>query len=242
MAAACASSSIATTPVSDVASSAVSEDEDVLKDEFIPREYQVELFEAAVKENTIVCLGTGTGKTFIAVMLIKEYGAAVRVPFEGGKHTFFLVPTVPLVVQQQKAVACQTDLRVGGYVGDMNVDNWSKVQQVPANVFKVIIHHGFLRLSRVNLLILDECHRAGKQHTYRKVMRCMDVLEPHDQPRVLGLTALVINSKATEHQVERKVRQLEMALHSRVLTVSNQESMARCMSLFFNCSSATGLC
>lgn len=239
MAAACASSSIATTPVSDAPSAVVSEDEDVPKDEFVPREYQVELFEAAVKENTIVCLGTGTGKTFIAVMLIKEYEAAVRVPFEeGGKRTFFLVPTVPLVVQQQKAVACQTDLRVGGYVGDMNVDNWSRehweeefrksqVLVMTPDVFKVIIHHGFLRLSRVNLLILDECHRAVKQHTYREVMRCMDVLEPHDRPRVLGLTASVINSKATEHQVERKVHELEMALHSRVLTVSNQQSMAQ---------------
>nr|XP_037274583.1 endoribonuclease Dicer-like [Rhipicephalus microplus] len=212
---------------------------DVPKDEFIPREYQVELFEAAVKENTIVCLGTGTGKTFIAVMLIKEYEASVRIPFEeGGKRTFFLVPTVPLVVQQQKAIKCQTDLRVGGYVGDMNVDNWNKkrwekefvesqVLVMTPDVFKLIIHHGFLKMSRVNLLILDECHRAVKQHTYREVMRCMDVLEPHERPRVLGLTASVINSKATEHQVERKVHDLEMALHSRVLTVSNQQSMAR---------------
>ncbi|KAL3188582.1 hypothetical protein MRX96_022587 [Rhipicephalus microplus] len=221
---------------SDVPSSTVP---DVPKDEFIPREYQVELFEAAVKENTIVCLGTGTGKTFIAVMLIKEYEASVRIPFEeGGKRTFFLVPTVPLVVQQQKAIKCQTDLRVGGYVGDMNVDNWNKkrwekefvesqVLVMTPDVFKLIIHHGFLKMSRVNLLILDECHRAVKQHTYREVMRCMDVLEPHERPRVLGLTASVINSKATEHQVERKVHDLEMALHSRVLTVSNQQSMAR---------------
>lgn len=224
---------------SDIPSSTVPDDEDVPKDEFIPREYQVELFEAAVKENTIVCLGTGTGKTFIAVMLIKEYEASIRIPFEeGGKRTFFLVPTVPLVVQQQKAIKCQTDLRVGGYVGDMNVDNWNKerwekefvesqVLVMTPDVFKVIIHHGFLKLSRVNLLILDECHRAVKQHTYREVMRCMDVLEPHERPRVLGLTASVINSKATEHQVERKVHDLEMALHSRVLTVSNQQSMAR---------------
>ncbi|KAL1418945.1 hypothetical protein MTO96_005486 [Rhipicephalus appendiculatus] len=252
---------------SDVPSSTVPDDEDVPKDEFIPKRISaffvlfdvfvsfedaskaplshcnevvvVELFEAAVKENTIVCLGTGTGKTFIAVMLIKEYEASIRIPFEeGGKRTFFLVPTVPLVVQQQKAIKCQTDLRVGGYVGDMNVDNWNKerwekefvesqVLVMTPDVFKVIIHHGFLKMSRVNLLILDECHRAVKQHTYREVMRCMDVLEPHERPRVLGLTASVINSKATEHQVERKVHDLEMALHSRVLTVSNQQSMAR---------------
>ncbi|XP_077537077.1 endoribonuclease Dicer-S-like isoform X2 [Haemaphysalis longicornis] len=215
------------------------EEENVPRDEFTPREYQVELFEAARKENIIVCLGTGTGKTFIAVMLIREYDAAVRVPFEeGGKRTFFLVPTVPLVVQQQKAIKDQTDLRVGGYVGDMNVDNWSaehwnaefvqsQVLVMTPDVFRLIIQHGFLALSRVNLLVLDECHRAVKQHTYREIMRCMDVVPQEDRPRILGLTASVLNSKAKEREVERRIRDLEAALSARVLTVSNQQSMAR---------------
>lgn len=215
------------------------EEENVPRDEFTPREYQVELFEAARKENVIVCLGTGTGKTFIAVMLIREYDAAVRVPFEeGGKRTFFLVPTVPLVVQQQKAIKDQMDLRVGGYVGDMNVDNWSaehwnaefvqsQVLVMTPDVFRLIIQHGFLALSRVNLLVLDECHRAVKQHTYREVMRCMDVVPLKDRPRILGLTASVLNSKAKEREVERRIRDLEAALSARVLTVSNQQSMAR---------------
>lgn len=37
-----------------------------------PREYQMELFEKAKKENIIAVLDTGSGKTLIAVMLIKE--------------------------------------------------------------------------------------------------------------------------------------------------------------------------
>lgn len=215
------------------------EEENVPKEEFTPKEYQVELFEAARKENIIVCLGTGTGKTFIAVMLIREYDAAVRIPFEeGGKRTFFLVPTVPLVVQQQKAIKDQTDLHVGGYVGDMGVDNWSadhwntefvksQVLVMTPDVFRLIIQHGFLALSRVNLLVLDECHRAVKQHTYREVMRCMDVVPAADRPRILGLTASVLNSKAKEREVERRIRDLEAALSARVLTVSNQQSMSR---------------
>lgn len=212
---------------------------DVPKDDFMAREYQVELFEGAKEANTIVCLGTGTGKTFIAVMLIRELEREIRVPFEeGGKRTFFLVPTVPLVVQQQKAIQAHTSLRIGGYIGDMNVDNWdatrwhkefvnSEVLVMTPDIFKIILHHGFLPLSRVNLLIFDECHRAVKNHTYREIMRCMDVVEQHLCPRVLGLTASVINSKATEVQVERKMHSLEMAMRSRVLTVSDQTSMSR---------------
>ena len=59
-----------------------------------PRPYQVELLERAKERNTIVCLGTGTGKTFISVMLIKEMAHQVRETFKnGGKRTFFLVNT-----------------------------------------------------------------------------------------------------------------------------------------------------
>ena len=59
-----------------------------------PREYQLELLEAAKKQNIIVCLGTGTGKTFISVKFI-EYLArkddTMRPFSEGAKRTFFLV-------------------------------------------------------------------------------------------------------------------------------------------------------
>ena len=58
------------------------------------RPYQVELLERAKERNTIVCLGTGTGKTFISVMLIKEMAHQVRETFQNrGKRTFFLVNT-----------------------------------------------------------------------------------------------------------------------------------------------------
>lgn len=39
---------------------------------------QVELLEKARRQNSIVFLGTGAGKTFIAAMLIKEFGHQIR--------------------------------------------------------------------------------------------------------------------------------------------------------------------
>lgn len=58
------------------------------------REYQLELLDAAIKRNIIICLGTGTGKTFISIKLI-EYCSRkddIQRSFsEGAKRTFFLV-------------------------------------------------------------------------------------------------------------------------------------------------------
>lgn len=45
--------------------------------DFEPRPYQIYLFEKAVEENTIIYLPTGTGKTYIAVLLIKHMSSHV---------------------------------------------------------------------------------------------------------------------------------------------------------------------
>jgi endoribonuclease Dicer len=50
--------------------------------------------EQAKNENLVICLPTGSGKTYIAVMLIKEMAHAVRRRVDdGGKRTVFLVKT-----------------------------------------------------------------------------------------------------------------------------------------------------
>ncbi|KAI2572668.1 dicer 1, ribonuclease III, partial [Homo sapiens] len=55
---------------------------------YTPRKYQVELLEAALDHNTIVCLNTGSGKTFIAVLLTKELSYQIRGDFSrNGKRT-----------------------------------------------------------------------------------------------------------------------------------------------------------
>ena len=53
--------------------------------------HQVELLDAALQRNTIVCLGASTGKTFIATLLIKELTYQVMPPLN--KQTVFLVET-----------------------------------------------------------------------------------------------------------------------------------------------------
>nr|CAD1820290.1 unnamed protein product [Ananas comosus var. bracteatus] len=61
------------------------------------RSYQLEALERAVRQNTIVFLETGSGKTLIAVMLLRAYAHAIRKPSR--RIAIFLVPTVVLVSQ-----------------------------------------------------------------------------------------------------------------------------------------------
>ncbi|KAL6203231.1 hypothetical protein ACLB2K_026934 [Fragaria x ananassa] len=61
--------------------------------------YQLEALDAAIKHNTIVFLETGSGKTLIAIMLLRSYSHMFRKP--SPFISIFLVPQVPLVKQLQ---------------------------------------------------------------------------------------------------------------------------------------------
>ena len=69
--------------------------EDVASPTAFPlRKYQVELLEHALRANTIVCLGTGAGKTFIAIMAAKELAHTTTKSIrDGGKRILFIVPS-----------------------------------------------------------------------------------------------------------------------------------------------------
>ncbi|XP_070576462.1 endoribonuclease Dicer-like [Ptychodera flava] len=200
---------------------------------FTPRAYQVELLERALEKNTVVCLQTGGGKTFIAVMLIKELAHHIRKEFqEDGKRTFFLVNTVPLVAQQAGVIRTHTDLSVGEYVGAMGVDFWKgekwneefskhQVLVMTCQIFLDILLHGFLAMSRVNLLIFDECHRAVKNHAYREIMKLYDVCPKEEYPRVLGLTAAILNGKCDPAKLECRLRDLEKTMRGTAETATD---------------------
>ncbi|VDO55760.1 unnamed protein product [Onchocerca flexuosa] len=157
---------------------------DVDKNFFTPRDYQVELLDKACKRNIIVPLGTGSGKTFIAVLLIKEYTAKLVVPWKsGGKRAFFLVDKVSLVEQQAAHIEHHTTLNVGKMHGHLNQDIWSEpakfdafialheVTVLTAQIFLDLLDHGFFNMSRAAIIIFDECHHVlGSKHPYRLIM------------------------------------------------------------------------
>ena len=80
-----------------------------------------------------------------------------------GYFSYFDLLSVPLVEQQAKVIEMHTNLTVGHYVGEMGVDKWSNnkwykefdknhVLVMTAQIFLDILRHGFLALSKVNLI------------------------------------------------------------------------------------------
>jgi endoribonuclease Dicer len=63
------------------------------EDKFTPRNYQVELMETAVENNTIIYLPTGAGKTFIAIMVLKRLSE----PLSRYSYIFFFFCITPYI-------------------------------------------------------------------------------------------------------------------------------------------------
>ena len=107
--------------------------------ELAARPYQNELLEKAKKGNTIVYLGTGSGKTYIATMLIMD----LRPQLVAGRKAVFLVSSVALVDQQARHIRQTTGLSVGSYCGADGVDAWSPEkwrEEVEGHQVLVLVH------------------------------------------------------------------------------------------------------
>ncbi|KAG1358938.1 putative endoribonuclease Dicer [Cocos nucifera] len=171
----------------------------------IARKYQLELCRKAVEENIIVYLGTGCGKTHIAVLLMYELGHLIRKPSKN--VCVFLAPTIPLVRQQAVVIENSTDFKVRCYYGGhrhlKDHDEWNKeIDQCEVLVMtpQILLHnlrHCFIKMDLIALLIFDECHhaQAKKRHPYAQIMKEFYKTDAIKSPRIFGMTASPIIGK-----------------------------------------------
>uniref|UniRef100_H3CIQ1 ribonuclease III n=1 Tax=Tetraodon nigroviridis TaxID=99883 RepID=H3CIQ1_TETNG len=198
---------------------------------YTPRKYQVELLEAALEHNTIVCLNSGSGKTFIAVLLTKELSHQIRGPYSGtAKRTVFLVNTAASVVEQAAAVRTHSDLQVGEYSDSERTTTWTdqhwsreiaenQVLVMTCHIFLYILTRKILRLSKINLVVFDDCHLAIADHPYCEIMKYFEGIA--SSPRILGLTASILNGKCDPSDLEEKIQNLERTLKSNAETATD---------------------
>ncbi|KAG5600284.1 hypothetical protein H5410_031654 [Solanum commersonii] len=205
------------------------------------RSYQLEALETALKQNTIVYLETGSGKTLIAIMLLRSYAYLLRKP--SPYIAVFLVPTVVLVTQQGDSLMMHTNLKVGKYWGEMGVDYWDAAtwqQQVDAHEVLVMtpaillaaLRHSFIQINMIKVIIFDECHNAQGKHPYASIMMEFYHRQLNHQgsqlPRMFGMTASPIKSKgsSTADSYWQKIRDLENLMNSKVHTCGSESVLA----------------
>lgn len=203
----------------------------------IARKYQLDLCKKALEENIVVYLGTGCGKTHIAVLLIYEMGHLIRKPQKD--ICVFLAPTVALVQQQARVVEKSIDFKVGVYYGNSKRlkrhEDWVKeTEQYEILVMtpQLLLHnlcHCFLKIESIALLIFDECHHAQVQssHPYAEIMKLFYKPDLGKVPRVFGMTASPVVGKGTSDGVNlpKAINSLENLLNAKVYSVENEQEL-----------------
>lgn len=156
-----------------------------------PREYQIRILESCKKENCLVVLPTGLGKTLIALMLAIE-----RMKSFPGEKVVFLAPTKPLAEQHLNYFKKNLPELFGDmqlFTGATNAEKRKKLFKTADIVFSTPqciandLKKNLYNLNEVCLLIEDEAHRCIKNYDYNFIAQKYKTQSKN--PRIIGLTA-----------------------------------------------------
>ncbi|NXF54019.1 FANCM protein, partial [Oceanites oceanicus] len=139
------------------------------------RGYQVRMARAALLGNTLVCLPTGMGKTFVAAVVMYNFYRW----FPSGK-VLFLAPTKPLVAQQMEAWGTQALSR-------RELWNTKRVFFLTPQIMVNDLSRGTCPAVEIKCLVIDEAHKALGNHAYCQVVR--ELSKYTNQFRILALSA-----------------------------------------------------
>ena len=154
------------------------------------REYQINIANSAAKNNTLVVLPTGLGKTIVALILTAE-----ELKKENNK-ILFLAPTKPLVVQHAQFL--QEFLTIDKesiiiFTGETSPgkrrEMWENARIIVSTpqVIENDLLSKRLNLKDVSFIIFDECHHAVGEYAYVFVSEMYQ--KQLDDRLVLGMTA-----------------------------------------------------
>ncbi|XP_028995412.1 Fanconi anemia group M protein isoform X2 [Betta splendens] len=155
------------------------------------RGYQLKMSEAALFQNTLVCLPTGLGKTFIASVVMYNFYRW----YPTGKIVF-MAPTKPLVSQQIEA--CYKVMGIpqehmaeltGSTVARQRQEVWrsKRVFFLTPQVMVNDLSRDTCPAQQVKCVVIDEAHKALGNHAYCQVVRQLS--SQTLQFRILALSA-----------------------------------------------------
>ncbi|KAL0969602.1 hypothetical protein UPYG_G00229650 [Umbra pygmaea] len=155
------------------------------------RDYQLKMSEAALYQNTLVCLPTGLGKTFIAAVVMYNFYRW----YPSGKIVF-MAPTKPLVAQQIEACykvmgipqAHMAEL-TGSTQAMQRRELWRsrRIFFLTPQVLVNDLSRDTCPALQVKCVVIDEAHKALGNHAYCQVVRQLG--SQTQQFRILALSA-----------------------------------------------------
>ena len=117
------------------------------------------------------------------------------------------------------------------FCGDMNTDFWNRaiwtehlsknrIIVCTAEVLRHALHHSFVSINHINLLIFDEAHHAKKDHPYARIIKDFYLEATEPRPKIFGMTASPVDSKT---DIKKAARELESLLHAHICTTKDPE-------------------
>ncbi|KZL77586.1 Dicer-like protein 2 (RNase3 domain-containing protein) [Colletotrichum tofieldiae] len=165
------------------------------------RAYQTEMFAQSMRQNIIVAMDTGSGKTQVAVLRIRA--EVERTSSE--QIVWFLAPTVSLCAQQHALLQSQIpEVQTKFLSGEDNVDSWSDQRtwdevlhnvRIVVSTYQILLDalsHAFVCMKRLSLIVFDEAHNCIGKSPGSKIMTVFyheEKRRGNYTPHILGLTA-----------------------------------------------------
>ncbi|OXU26113.1 hypothetical protein TSAR_016787 [Trichomalopsis sarcophagae] len=155
------------------------------------RDYQFSIVQTALYNNTLVCLPTGLGKTFIAAVVMYNFWRW----YPRGR-VVFLAPTKPLVAQQIEAcheimgIPSEETVELTGAINQVKRKQaWIQKRVVFATpqTFQKDLQNDSVPCQLIKCIVIDEAHKALGKHSYCEIVRMMS--EKTKFFRILALSA-----------------------------------------------------
>ena len=150
----------------------------------------MELAEKCRKENLLVVLPTGLGKTVIALLTIAEY-----LKVQPSKKCLLLAPTRPLTYQHHKFLVDRLELPpsdISAITGEDNLETrrlkWAKkVICATPQITLGDLDRGLMDFGGLSVAIFDEAHRAVGNYSYTALGSRL--ISSDRDIRIIGITA-----------------------------------------------------
>jgi len=166
-----------------------------------PRLYQENILNTCIKNNCLVVLPTGTGKTLIAVLLAIE-----RIKKYPKSKILILAPSRPLVAQHYTTFKNYINLEEKEFAlitGKIKPKNRKKIWENSRLVFstpqciKNDLVEGRISLSNVSLVVFDEAHHGVQDYAYVYIAN-----EYKRQAREFKVLALTASPGGTKEKID----------------------------------------